>query len=98
MNEQEVGKCDRQQGVLGSEEKRSGRSNMIHSITGIGFLSTHAPLSADVSWNLMLISMALLIVGRQLRMRRRDHSNCAGQTAAVILNTMVVAVVIIALF
>ncbi len=66
--------------------------------SGPGFLGTFAPFFADASLVLILLSILLLVVGWQLRIRRRDRSHCIVQTAAVILNIVVVAAVMIGSF
>jgi uncharacterized membrane protein YozB (DUF420 family) len=55
-----------------------------------GFLSTHAPLGADLSLVLILISAALMTLGVFLIRRKHREAHRWVQTAAVILNTTVV--------
>ena len=63
-----------------------------------GFLGTHATFRSDASLILILLSMVLLTVGWQLRVHKHKRLHCFIQPAAVILNTAVVAVVMIGTF
>lgn len=66
--------------------------------TGSGFLGTRAPLYADLSLILILFSAALFTIGWRLAVGRHLEVHRWIQTAAVIINTIVVLVVMIASF
>ncbi len=68
---------------------------MNNLLSGQGFLGTHATFRSDASLVLILFSMALLTVGWQLKMHGYEKLHCRIQTLAVILNTAVVATIMI---
>jgi uncharacterized membrane protein YozB (DUF420 family) len=71
----------------------------MNSILNIpGFLGTHATFRSDATLVLILFSILLMTIGWQLRLRNFKKAHCAVQAAAVILNTAVVASVMIGLF
>jgi uncharacterized membrane protein YozB (DUF420 family) len=67
-------------------------------LTGQGFLGTRALLHSDLSLILILFSAALFTIGWRLAVRRNFETHRWVQTAAAILNTIVVLVVMIASF
>jgi uncharacterized membrane protein YozB (DUF420 family) len=68
---------------------------MENFLNGRGFLGTHATFRSDASLILILLSMVLLAIGWQLKVHGREKIHCRFQTIAVILNTSVIAVVMI---
>ncbi len=71
---------------------------VIALVRGPGFLGTRAPLYADLSLILILISAVLFTTGWRLAVGRHLEAHRWVQTAAVIINTLVVLVVMIASF
>ncbi len=67
-------------------------------LTGSGFLGTRATLHSDLSLLLILLSAALFTIGWRLAVHKKFVAHRWVQTAAVILNTFVVLVVMIASF
>ena len=67
-------------------------------LTGAGFLGTRAPLHSDLSLILILFSALLFTIGWRLAVRKKFKIHRWIQTSAVILNTLVVLVVMIASF
>ncbi len=68
---------------------------MIDFLFQPGFLATNAPLVADLSLVLTLLSVLLLTIGIPLIRRHQVHAHRWVQTAAVILNTIVVLIAMI---
>lgn len=62
---------------------------------GVGFLGTGAPLVSDISLIVMLLTAALFTLGWRLAVLRRYEAHRRLQTAAVILNSVVVLVVMV---
>jgi uncharacterized membrane protein YozB (DUF420 family) len=71
---------------------------MNNLLNGQGFLGTHAAFRSDAALILILISMILLTIGWQLKVHGHEKLHCRIQAAAVILNTAVVATVMIKIF
>ena len=71
---------------------------MTNFLSGHGFLGTHATFRSDATLVLILVSMVLLTVGWQLRVHGYGKIHCRIQAIAVILNTVVVAVVMVPTF
>jgi len=67
-------------------------------LTGPGFLGTRAPLHSDLSLILILITAALFTIGWRMAVRKNFGAHRWIQTAAAILNTIVVLSVMIASF
>jgi uncharacterized membrane protein YozB (DUF420 family) len=67
-------------------------------LTGPGFLGTRAPLHSDLSLTLILFSALLFTIGWRLAVRKNFEAHRWVQTAAAILNTLVVLAVMIASF
>ncbi len=65
---------------------------MIDFFNQPGFLSTHAPMIADLSLILILVSTILMTLGVFLIRRKHSEAHRRVQTAAVILNTIVVLI------
>ena len=63
---------------------------MAISLDSPGFLGTRAPFRSDVTLVLMLLSAVLLTIGWRLAVRKRYEAHRRVQTAAVILNTLVI--------
>lgn len=61
-----------------------------------GFLGTGAPFISDLSLILMILTAALFTIGWRLAVRRRYTAHRWVQTCAVILNTVVVLIVMVA--
>ena len=68
---------------------------MASMLNDSGIFGTKAPLISDVTLILILVSAALFTIGWQLAVRKRFQAHRWVQTAAVILNTLVVLVVMI---
>jgi uncharacterized membrane protein YozB (DUF420 family) len=60
-----------------------------------GFLGTHATFRSDATLVLILVSILLLTAGWQLRVHKHPGMHCPLQAVAVIINTAVVAGVMI---
>jgi uncharacterized membrane protein YozB (DUF420 family) len=67
-------------------------------LNGSGFLGTHASFRIDATLVLILFSIFLFTVGWQLRLRKYKRAHCVVQAIAAILNTAVVAFVMIGSF
>jgi uncharacterized membrane protein YozB (DUF420 family) len=68
---------------------------MDNILNGPGFLGTFATFHSDAALVLILLSSLLLTVGWQLRVHKHPKAHCPLQAVAVILNTAVVAEVMI---
>jgi uncharacterized membrane protein YozB (DUF420 family) len=64
-------------------------------LTGPGFLGTYATFHSDAAMVLILLSILLLAAGWQLRVHKHPGAHCPIQAVAVVLNTAVVAEVMI---
>lgn len=62
---------------------------------GIGFLGTGAPLISDISLIVMLLTAALFTLGWRLAVLRRYEAHRRMQTAAVMLNSLDVLIVMV---
>ena len=62
---------------------------------GIGFLGTGAPLISDISLIVMLLTAALFTLGWRLAILRRYEAHRRVQTAAVLLNSLDVLIVMV---
>jgi uncharacterized membrane protein YozB (DUF420 family) len=71
------------------------RENMMDILNGPGFLGTHAPFLSDLSLLLILVSIVLFTTGWQLRLRGRPDAHCPIQAAAVLVNLLAAASVMI---
>ena len=67
-------------------------------LTRPGFLGTRAPFYADLTLLLILFTAILFTIGRQLAIRKNYEAHRRIQTAAVVLNSLVVLTVMIASF
>jgi uncharacterized membrane protein YozB (DUF420 family) len=72
------------------------RGNKVDSLlNGKGFLGTQAPFYADITLLLILLTFVLLTIGWRLAVQKRYEAHRWVQTAAVILNTLVVLVIMV---
>ncbi len=71
---------------------------MLPSLDGPGFLGTRAPLLSDLALVLVTLTALMLTVGWQLARRQRFAAHRWVQTCAVVINTLVVALVMLRAF
>jgi uncharacterized membrane protein YozB (DUF420 family) len=71
---------------------------MLNFLFSQGFLNTRAPMFADLSIILILVSAILFTVAWRLAVRKKIKTHCKIQASATLLNTLVVLVVMIPSF
>ncbi len=79
-----------------SKEHKEG--DIIGFLNGPGFLGTHAPLHSDLTLVMILVTAGMFTAGWRLAVHKHDTLHRRVQTAAVILNTLVVLVTMVSSF